>query len=83
STSAERAHVYCSHIAHYVRNLKKIHPTFALCPNHHATFHIYDYLLLFGPTHSWWCFPFECSIRILQCLPINHKIGGCLWITNI
>ncbi|KAG2740663.1 hypothetical protein P692DRAFT_201727802, partial [Suillus brevipes Sb2] len=78
STSAERAHAYHSHIARYVGNLKKIHPTFALRPNHHAAFHIYDFLLLFGPAHSWWCFPFERLIGILQRLPVNHKIGVCL-----
>ncbi|KAG2747943.1 hypothetical protein P692DRAFT_20735199, partial [Suillus brevipes Sb2] len=78
STSAERAHAYRSHIARYVGNLKKIHPTFALRPNHHAAFHIYDFLLLFGPAHSWWCFPFERLIGILQRLPVNHKIGVCL-----
>ncbi|KIK32678.1 hypothetical protein CY34DRAFT_100947, partial [Suillus luteus UH-Slu-Lm8-n1] len=58
TTTAWRAHAYRTHIANYVGNLKKIHPTFALHPNHHAAFHIYDYLLLFGPAHSWWCFPF-------------------------
>ncbi|KAG1867179.1 hypothetical protein DFJ58DRAFT_654533 [Suillus subalutaceus] len=49
TTTAERAHVYHSHIVHYVENLKTIYPTFALHPNHHAAFHIYNYLLLFGP----------------------------------
>ncbi|KAE9388056.1 hypothetical protein BT96DRAFT_743303, partial [Gymnopus androsaceus JB14] len=28
-------------------------------PNIHAGQHIYDFLLLFGPVISWWCFPFE------------------------
>ncbi|KAG2050547.1 hypothetical protein BDR06DRAFT_860613, partial [Suillus hirtellus] len=43
--------------------------------NHHASFHIYDYLLLFGPAHLWWSFPFEHLIGIIQCIPINHKFG--------
>ncbi|KAG2059884.1 hypothetical protein BDR06DRAFT_872965 [Suillus hirtellus] len=81
--TGQRAHVYHSHIAHYVGNLKKIHPTFALHPNHHAAFHIYDYLLLFGSAHSWWCFPFEHLIGILQCLPVNHKTGEFLWCTSV
>ncbi|KAI9464872.1 hypothetical protein HD554DRAFT_2026214, partial [Boletus coccyginus] len=44
-------------------------------PNHHASFHIYDYLVLFGPVHSWWTFPFEQLIGVLQRLPNNHKSG--------
>lgn len=78
TTTAQRAHAYCTHIANYVGNLKKIHPTFALCPNHHAAFHIYNYLLLVGPAHSWWYFPFEHLIRILQHLPVNHNTDGSL-----
>jgi hypothetical protein len=75
TTTVERAHMYHSHIVHYVGNLKKIYPNFTLRPNHHTAFHIYDYLLLFGLAHSWWCFPFECLIGIFQCLPVNHKTG--------
>jgi hypothetical protein len=73
--SARRAQAYRSHIAAYVGKLQEIHPTFSLRPNHHASFHIYDYLLLFGPAHSWWCFPFERLIGIIQRIPINHKFG--------
>ncbi|KAG2064014.1 hypothetical protein BDR04DRAFT_1036466 [Suillus decipiens] len=73
--SARRAQAYRSHIAAYVGKLQEIHPTFSLQPNHHASFHIYDYLLLFGPAHLWWCFPFEHLIGIIQCIPINHKFG--------
>lgn len=73
--TAERARTYRSHIVEYVGNLTKVHPAFAPRPNHHAAFHVYDYLLLFGPAHSWWCFPFERLIGILQRLPVNHKSG--------
>ncbi|KAG2069475.1 hypothetical protein BDR04DRAFT_1128869 [Suillus decipiens] len=69
------AKAYRSCISGYVGKLKEIHPTFSLRPNHHASFHLYDYLLLFGPAHSWWCFPFEHLIGILQHFPINHKFG--------
>ncbi|KAI9463750.1 hypothetical protein HD554DRAFT_2206411 [Boletus coccyginus] len=40
--SAARAAAYRTYIA-------TIHPTFGARPNHLASFHIYDYLLLFGP----------------------------------
>ena len=59
-----------------VGSLKRLHPTIDLHPNHHATFHIYNYLLLFGSVQSWWTFPFECLIGVLQCLPSNHKSGA-------
>ncbi|KAG2050009.1 hypothetical protein BDR06DRAFT_892699, partial [Suillus hirtellus] len=73
--TARRAKVYRLYISGYVGKLKEIHPTFSLRPNHHASFHLYDYLLLFGPAHSWWSFPFERLIGILQRLPVNHKFG--------
>ena len=44
-------------------------------PNQHVAFHIYDFLLLFGPVVSWWSFPFERIIGELQRMPSNHKIG--------
>lgn len=75
TSSVERAKAYRSYIANYVGNLKRIHPNFSLRPNHHASFHIYDYLLLFGPVNSWWTFPFERLIGTLQRLPSNHKAG--------
>ncbi|KAG1850991.1 hypothetical protein C8R48DRAFT_612869 [Suillus tomentosus] len=77
-----RAQAYRSHIAAYVGKLQTIHPTFSVRPNHHASFHIYDYLLLFGPAHSWWSFPFERLIGIIQRIPINHKFGTSFQSTN-
>ncbi|KAF9233015.1 hypothetical protein BU15DRAFT_7288, partial [Melanogaster broomeanus] len=71
----ERASAYRSCIASYVGNLKSLYPSFSLRPNHHASFHIFDYLVLFGPVHSWWTFPFERLIGVLQRLPSNHKPG--------
>ena len=45
--------------------------------------HIYDYLKLFGPVQSWWCFPFECLIGHLQRLPLNDKFGEpCVYFTS-
>lgn len=51
--TARRAQAYRSYIVSYVGKLKEIYPTSLLCSNHHAAFHIYDYLLLFGPAHLW------------------------------
>ncbi|KIN95463.1 hypothetical protein M404DRAFT_165615, partial [Pisolithus tinctorius Marx 270] len=70
TTSAYRAY-----IASYVGKLKELYPTLDAQPNHHASFHIYDSLLLFGPMQSWWCFPFERLIGVLQRLPTNYQTG--------
>jgi hypothetical protein len=45
-------------------------------PNIHAAGHIYDFLLLFGPVISWWCFPFERLIGALQKFNTNDHVGG-------
>jgi hypothetical protein len=45
-------------------------------PNIHAAGHIYDFLLLFGPVISWWCFPFERLIGAIQKINTNDHIGG-------
>lgn len=74
-TSRDRAKAYLEHITKYVKDLKTIHPDAKYLPNMHLAFHIYDFLLLFGPVHSWWCFPFERLIGILQRMRSNHKLG--------
>ncbi|KAF8582896.1 hypothetical protein K439DRAFT_1647409 [Ramaria rubella] len=66
---------YRSNMATYIKDLKKIHPTIKHTTSHHMALHIYDFLGLFGPVHSWWCFPFERLIGILQQQPSNHKFG--------
>jgi hypothetical protein len=78
TTSNNRAIAYQNYIARYVGNLKAIYPTFSARPNHHASFHIYNYLVLFGPVYSWWSFPFERLIGTLQRLPKNHRSGWSL-----
>ena len=75
----ERASAYRSCITNYVGNLKSVYPLSSLHPNHHAAFHIYDYLILFGPVQSWWMFPFKRLIGALQRLPSNHKPGECVF----
>lgn len=74
SMTKARAESYRSHVRHYVDGLQKLFPGFLL-PYHHALFHIFDFLLLFGPIRSWWCFPFERLIGSLQDIPHNHKPG--------
>ncbi|KAI5993442.1 hypothetical protein EDD15DRAFT_2437983 [Pisolithus albus] len=75
TTTTTRTSAYRTHITSYVGKLSAVYPNFDLRPNHHASFHIYEYLNLFGPVHSWWTFPFERLIGVLQRLPSNHKSG--------
>ena len=73
--SKTRADEYLQNLTKYIEALKVLYPNLPYVPNHHAAFHIYDFLLLFGPVRSWWCFPFERLIGHLQRLPSNHKFG--------
>jgi hypothetical protein len=68
-----RATAYRSHTASWVRDLNRLYPDIDQRTNNHMAIHIYDFLLLFGPVRSWWCFPFERLIGQLQRLPNNHK----------
>ena len=75
-TSTEsRAKAYQENMVEYLHNLKELFPHVTYRPNHHMALHISDFLLLFGPAHSWWCFPFERLIGQLQRLPTNHLFG--------
>jgi hypothetical protein len=79
ATNADRATRYRELIKQWVDDLYKCHPhteRHKRRPNVHAAFHIYDFLLLFGPVKSWWCFPFEHLIGILQKVNTGDKIGG-------
>jgi hypothetical protein len=69
------ATAYRNYIAIYIRELQNLHPEATRCTNQHMAMHIYDFLLLFGPVHSWWCFPFERLIGQLQPITNNHKYG--------
>ena len=70
-----RAKAYREYMAAWVSDLTTLHPHVTARPNGHMALHIYDFLLLFGPVRSWWCFPFERLIGMLQRIPNNHKFG--------
>jgi hypothetical protein len=83
SATHNRSVRYRDCLVNYIRDLQDIHPHASFRPNHHAAFHIYDFLLLFGPVRSWWCFAFERIIGQLQRLPTNHKFGTVFsWTTS-
>ena len=71
----DRTNAYLRHLKSWVSGMKDLHPSSNHTINGHMAFHIYDFLRLFGPARSWWCFPFERLIGHLQRLTHNHKPG--------
>ena len=74
-TSKKHAKLYLNNMHSYLSGLKELFPEYSFHPNHHMALHLHDYLLLYGPVHSWWTFPFERLIGILQRISTNYKIG--------
>ena len=74
-TDVNRMRRYRERLQSYIRQLPILYPGLDCESIHHMAFHIYDFLELFGPVHSWWAFPFERLIGQLQRLPTNHKPG--------
>jgi len=70
-----RMTAYRIYLMTWVSELKDHHPEAEHRVNNHMAFHIYDFLRLFGPVRSWWCFPFERLIGQLQRLAHNHQQG--------
>ena len=75
SMSPALANSYLQHMQAYLAGLKTLFPEYKFYPNHHLALHLHQYLLLFGPVHAWWTFPFERMIGMLQRMPSNGKIG--------
>lgn len=69
---------YLQYLTNYISRLNIVFPGLGCESIHHLAFHIYDFLKLFGPVHSWWCFPFERLIGLLQRIPTNHHFG--MWL---
>jgi hypothetical protein len=78
-----KAQRYRDCIQAYVANLPRFYPHLDPRINQHMAFHVYDFLLLYGPIRSWWCFPFERLIGVLQNLPSNHNLGLSLSLMHI
>ena len=74
-TSPRHADLYLQHMQVYLTGLKELFPDFKFVPNQHMALHVRDYILLYGPAHSWWAFPFERMIGTLQRILTNYKEG--------
>jgi hypothetical protein len=70
-----RAEAYRGYMVAWIRDLKVLLPHAPHRTNGHMALHVWDYLRLFGPVRSWWCFPYERLIGQLQRLPTNHIFG--------
>ncbi|KAI0666358.1 hypothetical protein C8Q78DRAFT_933152, partial [Trametes maxima] len=65
SMTVQRAERFDHHIIQYLRGLQSLYNA-SLVPNHHLSLHLIECLILFGPTHAWWAFPFERYNGLLQ-----------------
>jgi hypothetical protein len=76
--TAKRAAKYRSLMKQWISDLPRLHPhtKHHHRPNVHASLHLHDFALLYGPIMSWWCFPFERLIGALQDINTNDLIGG-------
>ncbi|KAI0691534.1 hypothetical protein C8T65DRAFT_522840, partial [Cerioporus squamosus] len=72
SMSPARANSYDQHMLSYLQGLRTFYGA-DLKPNQHLALHLRECLLLFGPVHGWWAFPFERYNGLLQRLKTNHK----------
>lgn len=75
SMTTARAEAYRGYIIAWMRDLQVLLPHASHRTNGHMALHVWDYLQLFGPVRSWWCFPYERLIGQLQRLPSNHIFG--------
>ena len=84
TTSHQKARRYEGHIREYLRTMRDVHPNASVTTNMHMATHIQEFMRLFGPTFSWWCFSFERLIGFPQKMPNNGKIGQALnWTVYI
>ena len=81
TTSPTHAAAYFQHMLAYLEGLKELFPDYKFTANHHFALHLYDFIKFFGPVHSWWTFPFERVIGMLQRISTNYKLGKYLWFT--
>ncbi|RPD52424.1 hypothetical protein L226DRAFT_474089, partial [Lentinus tigrinus ALCF2SS1-7] len=72
-----RIDTYNYHIFNYVHGLRTLFPEQELVPNQHLALHLGEVLTRFGPTQSYWAFPFERYIRLLRQANINYRNSSC------
>lgn len=80
TTDESSAKAYTSHMKAYLEEIfsGKLYGDVKPVPNHHLALHLEEYLVRFGPSHSFWAFPFERYIGLLRQKNINNKFGESL-----
>jgi hypothetical protein len=79
ATTPERATAYREYMKEWVDDLYTCHPHTKYHmkrTNPHVAFHLYNFILLWGPVISWWAFPVEQLIGLLQKFKSNGCLGG-------
>ena len=66
---------YLSCMTKYLQDLQEIHLHASFVPYYRMVLHLPHFFHSFGPTCSWWCFPYEYLIGQIQQLLSNHKIS--------
>lgn len=74
-TSRCRAQAIENHLKKYLTEIRHLFPDVNPSTNQHISLHLPFFLMQFGPVHSWWTFPFERLIGVLQQLSTNNKTG--------
>ncbi|KAJ7153126.1 hypothetical protein C8R43DRAFT_832523, partial [Mycena crocata] len=74
-TSQSNADACRQYLLSYRVRLQALFPQYKCHPNHHLALHIPEFLMLFGPVHGWWTFPFERMNGKLQRISTNYKPG--------
>jgi hypothetical protein len=75
STNEVDQSAYLKCLCTYLFNLKTVVKDADFRPNHHIVLHIYEFLSLWGPVYSWWCFPFERINGMLQRIRTSNVFG--------
>ena len=71
SITPAKVNMYGVRMLDYLCGLRALFPDMALVPNHHLALHLSEVLHSFGPTQSYWAFPFERCIRLLRNVNTN------------
>jgi hypothetical protein len=74
-TSGHHSQLFEENMTEYLQLLLELYPNIQFRPNHHVALHVGPLLTQLGPVHSWWMFPFERVIGILQKINTNSKMG--------
>lgn len=72
--SQERADKYRQYLAKWRAGVNEKWKDEPAKPTWHHAFHLYDFILLFGPAGAYWVFAYERLIGQLQRIPKNHHL---------